>query len=223
MTMHDRTRSPPPRDPYPGYDVTSKWNGVSWNDKTREVIAQRLRIAPEPRFFTAVEFATVRAIASRVTPQSPLRLIPVAALLDRKLLDGVSDGYRLAGMPRDGEAWRQGLKALDAESRNAHDRGFVDISDAGQDELLRLAEAGELRATEWGSMRCQDFFKHRLLRDIVLAYYAHPLAWSEIGWGGPASPRGYVRLDFNERDPWEAAEARPGEQAEAARINRHVR
>jgi hypothetical protein len=59
--------------------------------------------------------------------------------------------------------------------------------------------------------------------DIVLAYYAHPTAWSEIGWGGPASPRGYVRLDFNERDPWEAAEADNGHEAQAHRINSHVK
>ena len=50
-----------------------------------------------------------------------------------------------------------------------------------------------------------------------------PTAWSEIGWGGPASPRGYVRLDFNERDPWEAAEAGGGDEASVRRINRHVR
>jgi hypothetical protein len=24
-----------------------------------------------------------------------------------------------------------------------------------------------------------------------------------VGFGGPASPRGYVRLGLNQRDPWE--------------------
>ena len=71
-------------------------------------------------------------------------------------------------------------------------------------------------------MSSKDFFKKRMAHDIVLAYYAHPTAWSEIGWGGPASPRGYVRLDFNERDPWEAVEAADGDDAAARRINRHV-
>ena len=52
------------------------------------------------------------------------------------------------------------------------------------------------------------FFDQRLLHDIVLAYWSHPTAWNEIGWGGPASPRGYVRMGYDERDPWEAAEAR---------------
>jgi hypothetical protein len=222
--MHDRTRIPGGSTPYPGYDVLNKWSGPSWNEKTREVVTQRLAIAPEPRFFSAEEFETVTAIAARIVPQPSTRPpIPVAALLDRKLHSGVCDGYRVAGMPRDGEAWRQGLRALDSEARSAHGHRFAEITETQQDELLSRAEAGRLNAAEWQGMDCQAFFKRRLLRDIVLAYYAHPIAWSEIGWGGPASPRGYVRLDFNERDPWEAAEARPGSEADAARKNRHVR
>ncbi|HZD88840.1 MAG TPA: gluconate 2-dehydrogenase subunit 3 family protein, partial [Pseudolabrys sp.] len=55
----------------------------------------------------------------------------------------------------------------------------------------------------------QSFMRHVLLREIVGIYYAHPDAWSEIGFGGPASPRGYVRLAENRRDPWEAVEHAP--------------
>ena len=57
---------------------------------------------------------------------------------------------------------------------------------------------------------------------VTDAYYAHPTAWNEIGFGGPASPRGYVRLDKNRRDPWEAAEGKPGQEERAARENRNV-
>jgi hypothetical protein len=56
----------------------------------------------------------------------------------------------------------------------------------------------------------------------VTCYYGHPTAWSEIGFGGPASPRGYVRMDFDRRDPWEAAEAKPGQEDAAARDNSRV-
>ncbi len=28
------------------------------------------------------------------------------------------------------------------------------------------------------------FFHQRILADVVKAYYAHPTAWNEIGWGG---------------------------------------
>ncbi|HTO61241.1 MAG TPA: gluconate 2-dehydrogenase subunit 3 family protein [Bradyrhizobium sp.] len=220
--MHDQRRVMG-GDRYPGYDVLAKWSGPSWNAKTRQVIARRLAIAPEPRFFTAAEFETVTAIAARIVPQPAARPpIPVAALVDLKLHEGVMDGYRSAGTPRDGEAWRLGLKALDAEARMAYRDRFAALADGLQVTLLQRAEAGDLHASEWGAMSPRDFFKKRLARDIVLAYYAHPIAWSEIGWGGPASPRGYVRLDFNERDPWEAAEAH-GDDASARRMNSRVR
>jgi len=222
--MHDMRRPSDSRDRYPGYDVLAKWSGPSWNEKTREVISRRLAIAPEPKFFTAEEFTTVAAIAARIVPQPASRPpVPIAALVDRKLDDGIMDGYRVPGMPRDGEAWRIGLKALDAEATAAYGMRFSQLSEPLQDVLLRRAEAGELKMSEWGTLRPDTFFKKRMARDVVLAYYAHPTAWSEIGWGGPASPRGYVRLDFGERDPWEAAEAKQGEEEKARRSNRHVR
>jgi hypothetical protein len=52
------------------------------------------------------------------------------------------------------------------------------------------------------------FFADPLLKAIAGLSYAHPVAWSDIGFGGPASPRGYVRLGFDTRDPWEAKERR---------------
>ena len=53
-----------------------------------------------------------------------------------------------------------------------------------------------------------DDTRRHLLKTVAALYYAHPTAWSEIGFGGPASPRGYVRLGFNETDPWEGEEGR---------------
>ncbi|CAL79962.1 conserved hypothetical protein [Bradyrhizobium sp. ORS 278] len=221
--MHDRSHPALPNR-YPHYDVLAKRNGASWNDKTREVIAERLSVTATPLFFSTSEFLLLEAIAARIVPQPSTRPpIPVAALVDRKLHGDIADGYRTDGMPRHREAWRRGLHALEAEALAAFQRPFVELSEATQDELLRHAEAGALKAADWGDMRCDGFFKRRLLHDIVLAYYAHPTAWSEIGWGGPASPRGYVRLDVNDRDPWEPAEAELGREQDAARINRHVR
>ena len=47
-----------------------------------------------------------------------------------------------------------------------------------------------------------------LVQDCVQAYYAHPLAWDEIGFGGPAYPRAYMRLERGEPEPWEVKEKR---------------
>ena len=47
-----------------------------------------------------------------------------------------------------------------------------------------------------------------LVQDCVEAYYAHPWAWDEIGFGGPAYPRAYMRLEHGEPEPWEVEEQR---------------
>ena len=222
--MPDHDSNSPARNRYPGYDVLAKRIGPSWNEQTRRVVTHRLAIGGEPRFFTAEEFQTVSAIASRIVPQPAARPpIPVASLLDEKLASDKSDGYRLAGTPRDGDAWKLGLEALDAEAKAAYGEQFHSLAEGLQDTLLARMQSGDLKSPVWGNMPPKDFFNKRMARDIVFAYYAHPTAWSEIGWGGPASPRGYVRLDFDERDPWEAAEAGGGDEASVRRINRHVR
>lgn len=217
--MHDR---------YPGYDVLAKRDTPSWNEQTRKVIDARLAVPPStPRFFTGHEFATVEAIVARLVPQRPGGpQIPVAALVDQKLHQGRGDGYRGPGMPREHEAWRRGLRALDKEAQEAHGVDFVGLPADAQDALLRRMEEGELKHPAWEGMPSKTFFKQRMGHDVVLAYYSHPTAWNQVGWGGPASPRGYVRTGYDERDPWEAAEAkpgaRPGREEKARRENRRV-
>jgi hypothetical protein len=223
IPMPDATQRRVTARRFPGYDVLSKRWSPSWNEKTREVVTSRLAIGGDPKFFTEEEFQTVVAIAARIVPQPADRQpIPVAALVDDKLHLNKQDGYRLANIPREQEAWRRGLKALDEEARQAFGSGFRELRSQDQDELITRMQGGDLKAAAWGGMDPKNFFKLRMARDIVFAYYAHPTAWSEIGWGGPASPRGYVRMDFNKRDPWEAAEVKGGDVEAALRKNRRV-
>jgi hypothetical protein len=46
-----------------------------------------------------------------------------------------------------------------------------------------------------------------LMRAVLSAFYSHPWAWNEIGFGGPAYPRGYARLGAGQRESWEGAPA----------------
>ena len=39
----------------------------------------------------------------------------------------------------------------------------------------------------------------------------HPHAWSEMGFPGPAYPRGYKNAGVGKREPFEVADARPAE------------
>jgi gluconate 2-dehydrogenase subunit 3-like protein len=211
---------------YPGYDVLNKRNSVSWNDKTRNVIDSRLAIDPNRHmFFTDEEWPTVRAICDRIVPQTVARPrpVPLAAMLDDKLHTNGRDGYRHAELPPMQETWRRALAALDAEAKAAHDCRFHDLGAPEQDEILKAVQDG--RVTDkgaWHDLPPQSFFKNRVLHDIVTLYYSHPTSWNEIGYGGPASPRGYVRMNYNRRDPWEAAEAKPGREAQARRENARV-
>jgi hypothetical protein len=44
------------------------------------------------------------------------------------------------------------------------------------------------------------------MRYACTAFYSHPWAWNEIGFGGPAYPTGYKSLGVDGREPWEVAE-----------------
>lgn len=207
---------------FPGYDVLAKRHSPSWNEKTRQVIDERLSLPREPRFLAPEEFRTLEAICDRIMPQPRDRApVPIAAMVDDQLHADRGDGYRDHRLPPLREAWRRGLKGFDAEARRRHGVAFAALDGGEKDALLRAVQEGRLDG-EWEGMKPEIFFAKRLLHDIVSAYYAHPTAWNEIGFGGPASPRGYVRMDFDRRDPWEAAEAKPGEEATARKDNARI-
>ena len=213
--------NPAPR--FPGYDVLDKRHTLSWDAVTRGVIDRRLAVPRQPRFFTPTEWATANALCRRILPQPPDRPpIPLVALLDAKLLANSGDGFREGDMPYMREAWRLGLAAIEAECADRHGRGFATLQAAEQDALLGMMHRGELSGAAWDGLGASNFFAKRVLTDVPGLYYSHPTAWSEMGFGGPASPRGYVRMELDRRDPWEAAEATPGGDAGARRDNTHV-
>lgn len=208
---------------YPGYDVLAKRDTPSWNAQTRQVVDARLAVHPGPRFFTPGEWSTVQAACARILPQPSDRPdIPIAAYIDQKLHQDRRDGHRRADLPPQREAWRRGMAALDAEAQGAHGRRFHALAPFDQDALLKAMQAGDLHHPAWAGMPPQHFFIERLIADATHAYYAHPTAWNEIGFGGPASPRGYVRMGLGRRDPWEAAEAHGDDHAGAEAKNRRV-
>ncbi len=208
---------------YPGYDVMRKRNTLSWNAITRRVIDARLAVRDVPEFLAPDAWLTLQAICRRIVPQPQGRPpVPIAALVDRKLAADARDGYRQATLPPLREAWQRGLAALDAEAVARHAQPFHQLPHPRQDALLKAMQQGALADNAWKGMPPATFFAERVAHDILAAYYSHPAAWNEIGFGGPASPRGYVRMYANRRDPWEAAEATPGKETSARKANEHV-
>lgn len=195
---------------YPGYDVLDKWTSPDWDDQTREAVGKRLEEIPPIRFFTEEEAKILQAVAECIIPQTDrgeTKKIPIVPFLDEKLFKDERDGYRYEDLPAQREAWRLGLKGVDSA---AHDlfggKSFVELDSSSQTEVLNQIAKGRVQGEVWRKMSGERFFKNVLCSTIIRIYYSHPLAWNEIGYSGPSSPRGHVRLWEGGVDPWEARE-----------------
>lgn len=191
---------------YRGYDVLAKWRTPSFDDVTRAVLSRRLRDVPQRRFFTEPEIDLLDAIILRLAPSFSDKPPPIALWIDAQLHQNRSEGYRREGAPPLQDHWRRGLRAIDGEARIVFGAPFAALSGDNEDATLRRAQLGEVDRTLWAGLDPAGFFSNVLLKTVVGLAYAHPAAWNDIGYGGPASPRGYVRLGFDKRDPWEARE-----------------
>ena len=193
--------------PYPGYDVLDKWDTASFNDITRAVLAERLEEVPERRFLDPHEWDLLHAVCDRLVPQ-PERAtpVPIAPWIDHVLDRNRTNGTRYATIPPQRQAWRIALAAIDVEAENRFGRGFLALEAGQQDAILEAIIAGAAGGEHWQGLPPKKFVTDVMLKEVVGIYYVHPEAQSEIGFGGPAAPRGYVRLGSGRIDPWEAPE-----------------
>jgi gluconate 2-dehydrogenase subunit 3-like protein len=188
---------------YPDYNVLA--NAEHWDPVTRELIESRAREVPPIRFFTAVEAACGRAFCDVVTAQDAEPRIPVMEMVDKRYTQGKLDGYRYDDMPDDRETWRLVLRGLDEAA--APDR-FAAAAPERQRQIVERFAGGELSGGAWEQLNVSRAWSV-VMRVVLSAFYSHPWAWNEIGFGGPAYPRGYMRLAVGPtgRDPSEALEA----------------
>jgi hypothetical protein len=173
----------------------------TWDRETTNVVLGRLQDRPL-RFFTPAEAPTVRALVDRLLAQDDEPRIPVVEMIDTRLAERSGDGYRYHDMPEDPEAWRASISFLDDDARVNHERAFPDLERRQQ---LRLIETIRSAKGQWHGLPAARVFS-LWIRYACTAFYSHPWAWNEIGFGGPAYPRGYKNLGFERREPWEVAD-----------------
>lgn len=195
---------------YPGYSTLKQRK--FWDAATRAVVEKRLNDPPPIRFFMPQLLPLITAVCDRILPQDdrlPEWRIPIVNWIDERLFTGRINGYRFEGMPPDAEAYRRGLEAINATARAMFGYDFVALSTHDQEKVLKSIHDGEKRAGEaaWEGLNLSRFWE-LLVQDCCTAYYAHPYAWDEIGFGGPAYPRGYMRLEGGMPEPWEVHESR---------------
>ena len=212
--LDERTgrRRPPVKQPgyYPGYSTLGQRN--FWDAATRQEVEKRVYQVPPIRFFSPEERPLMIAVCDRVLPQDdrlPEFRIPIVNYIDERLFENKIDGYRFEDMPPDREAHQLGLKAIDTTALTIHGRPFVELGPLEQDFIIKSIHDGKKLAAQDIWMRMSiDRYWHLLVQDCVSAYYAHPWAWDEIGYGGPAYPRAYTRLEGGMPEPWEVDEQR---------------
>lgn len=195
---------------YPGYHVLSQQN--FWDEATRKLVVGRVEKIPPIRFFSPDEARLMRAVLDRILPQDDrdeAHKIPLLPFIDERLATGRINGYRYDHMPPDGDAYRLGLQGIEAIARHLHGRSFVELEPLEQDQTLLTLHDGKPPAGDdiWQRVSVNHFWA-MLLQDAVSVYYAHPYAWDEVGYGGPAYPRGYIRLENGRPESWEVAERR---------------
>ena len=202
---------------YPGFSTLRQQK--YWDAATRKLVLSRLEPEKPLRFFTDEEAATMAAVVDRILPQddrTPERRIPLLPEIDERLAVNKIDGYRFEDMPSDQEAYRLAIRAFQQMADTLHGRRFEDLLTLQQEEILKSVHDGEPAAAAelWQQMNVERFWT-LLVGDCASVYYAHPWAWDEIGFGGPAYPRGCMRLEEGEAEPWEENERRYEWQAPA--------
>jgi hypothetical protein len=203
LPRHRRGTAPQGRSRYPDFDVLEQ--AGHWDEATRAVVLARVEEVPPLRFFDEPEARTLRAFCDVVTAQDTEPRVPVLEMVDAKLFEGRLDGFQHADMPDDRDVWRLAARGLDERARAAGAPDFAVAAPEQQLEIVAAFHRGDLHDGVWADLDAAKAFQV-LMRAVLAAFYSHPWAWNEIGFGGPAYPRGYARLGIGLRESWEGEE-----------------
>jgi hypothetical protein len=191
---------------YPDFDVLAQKQ--HWDEVTRRVVLDRVDDVPSIDFFDDSEAATLRAFCDVVTAQDAEPRIPVLAYVDEKLGSGKRDGWQYYDLPDDGDLWKLVARGLDEEARRLSFASYAEAPLEAQTGIVHRFSKAQLHGGTWDRMNVARAWKV-VTRYVVQAFYSHPWAWNEIGFGGPAYPRGYGAFgspDLGEKDSWETDE-----------------
>lgn len=194
---------------FPGFDVLAQAD--HWDPATRAVVDGRLHDLPPIRFFSPVEEAAATCLLDQLMGQRPApgqERVELVRMVDRRLAEDETDGWHHDDMPTDEDAWRTSLAALDDDAVAVHGAPFPELSwDAQHALLTRIHDADEPHWHGLPRARVWSLWT----RYAATAFYSHPWAWNEIGFSGPAYPRGYKNAGIDKLETYEVRDARPAD------------
>ncbi|MFC5406137.1 gluconate 2-dehydrogenase subunit 3 family protein [Cohnella soli] len=188
---------------YPSFNVMNEKD--EWDGHTQLIVSSRLESSVKFQFLTEHEVEMLRSICSLLVDDAlPDALEYVISHIDRTLYSSPGEGQRKVGVPAAPEYIRQGLAAFDRSSQLKYSATFAKLSATEQKQLIQDISVGRDHPAEvWNGIPQKDLF-NKLMQLTVESYCSYPRVWSDIGYAGPAYPRGYVRTQLGQLDPWEA-------------------
>lgn len=190
------------RTHYPHFEVLAEQE--AWDQHTRSIVLRRVQSPPERTLLNDHETRTLTALLAHLLYENRDELLAyVLSHFDQRLQSRVGEGERKQNTPQEADLVRRGLAALDAVAAARHNAPFADCRISEQFPILADLQNGKLeQVPELQGVPQKDLFK-KLLRLAAEAYASHPMVWSEMGYAGPAYPRGYYRIERGVHDPWE--------------------
>lgn len=191
---------------FPGFDAAAQ--AAHWDPVTAGVVLSRLGMPPDIRFFTEDEEAIATALCDQLLGTDGEPRVPVTAMIDARLAEQQTDGWRYADMPEDGQAWRESLRHLEAAARAKFGGPFAECAEGDQRAVIQAVQ--DLGSGDWHGMNAGHVWS-LWTRYACTAFYSHPSAWTEIGFPGPAYPRGYKNPGLDAREPFEVRDVIPSD------------
>jgi hypothetical protein len=185
---------------YPEYDVLEQRS--HWDEATARTVMDRVENVPPIRFFTKDEAVTLGVFLDLVLAQEREPRIPVLAMVDAKMFERKFDGFFHDNMPPDDETWRLVAAGLDATAVQHGFERFHLAPTETQKQIVDAFHKGELHGRVWDELPCATAWSV-VMRGALAEFYSHPWSWNEIGFGGPAYPRGYAALAAGTQEWWE--------------------
>ena len=101
--------------------------------------------------------------------------MPIAQLIDARLADEKTDGWRYDDMPEDGQAWRDCIGFLDEDAHAKFGQSFAQCPESDQRELIQAVQ--DAGSDDWHGLNAAHVWS-LWTRYACTAFYAHPTAWA---------------------------------------------
>lgn len=188
---------------YPSFNVLDEKD--AWDDHTQQIVTSRNHSMVKYEFLNECEVEILRCVCSLLVDDSssgPLEF--VISHIDQTLFSSPGEGQRKVGVPAAQELIRQGLEAMEKSSQHMYSISLAELETENQKKMIKdISENKAESSAIWNGVPQKALFE-KLMRLTVESYCSHPRVWSDIGYAGPAYPRGYVRTQLGQLDPWEA-------------------